>query len=636
LSDTLNFRLDFRSQLFDIEIINNLKNHFLYLLEYCINSQEFLIQNVQLLNKEEYKQIVYDWNKTEAPYPEDKTIQQLFEEQAERTPENIAVVYEDKQLTYRELNEKSNQLAHTIRHEYKEQWKEEVKGDTLIGIYIERSLEMMIGILGILKAGGAYVPFDSADPEERLKFKIADSGCRMVLTSSKSVDHLLFLTETDTLPLSIDGYWEDISRYPVANPKPINKSTDLAYVIYTSGSTGQPKGVMGSHTAMINRIYWMWEKYPYSDIELCCAKTSLSFVDAISEIFSPLLKGVAIVLISDFGIKDVLEINSIIESKGITRILLVPSLLNELIWQWKNGIPKKLRIIVSSGEPLSSNTTEKFFKLNSNCSLINLYGSSEVAADATCYEVEKHKKHILIGKPISNIKAYILDSNLQPVPVGIVGELYIGGDGLARGYLNRSELTSEGFISNPFRTEEEKAKGKNLRMYKTGDMVRWLPDGNIEYIGRNDFQIKIRGFRIETGEIENKLQNYPLIDQTVVTAYEKEGNKALAAYYTAKSIADEPQAIDKEDLRKYISSLLPDYMVPTYFIELKQMPLNTSGKIDRKLLPVPDMELITSGKYVPPRDEIEQTLHDIWAEVLGIEKIGIYDDFFHIGGNSLK
>ncbi|MGV8172330.1 MAG: amino acid adenylation domain-containing protein, partial [Candidatus Woesearchaeota archaeon] len=549
------------------------------------------------------------------------------------------VVFEDKHLTYRELNEKSNQLAHCIRHEYKEYWDVEVKGDTLIGIYVERSLEMIIGILGILKAGGAYVPFDSADPEERLKFKIADCGCKLILTSSKSVEELLFLTETDILPFSIDGYWQKISTYPKANPFNVTKSTDLAYVIYTSGSTGKPKGACIEHIGIsrlvINPDY---VKIQSNDVFLQAA--SPVFDATTFELWGALLNGCKLVLLEDKRVfSDSSSFRKYLKDNSITILWLTAGLFNHFAKE-DNTIFNTLKYLLIGGEVLNKLLIKALDNLPSELkplNIINGYGPTECTTFATTYhikDIDDNISSIPIGKRINGTLCYVLDNTLHPLPIGVSGELYIGGDGLARGYLNRPELTAERFIPNPFAREEDKVEGRNLRLYKTGDIVRWLPDGNIEYIGRNDFQVKIRGFRIELGEIENKLSEYPLVSQTVVTVYEREGNKYITAYYTVKAIDGIQQTIDREKVREYLSSILPDYMVPSYFVQISEMPLNASGKIDRKRLPVPELKSDEST-YVAPQNETEAKLCHIWEELLGIEKVGIKDDFFKLGGNSI-
>jgi len=611
----------YSTSLFDRNTIEQLSGHYINILETIVSKPGIMVKDIPVMDKDEYNKIVYDWNKTETSYLKNKTIHQLFEKQAEKTPDSTAVTFEGKNLTYSELNEKANQLAHTIRNEYKEQWGKDINSDTLIGIYIERSLEMIIGILGILKSGAAYVPFDNADPEVRLKFKINDCGCRMVITSSDSMKDLLFLAETDTIPLSIDSYWDEISKNSKANPEHINKSTDLAYVIYTSGSTGNPKGVMIEHRSVLNLLDALSNVYDYDGQNYKSTFfTSYVFDVSVSEIFTPLISGNELHIFSDHIKRLPEEIGNYINKNKINYLYLPPALLSVL----PRENYESLKTVIYAGEICDKSTAEYWCKKKN---IYNLYGPTE----ATVYSIGKlisEGEIEQIGRPISNTQVYILDTSLHPVPVGCSGELYIGGSGLARGYLNRPDLTSERFILNPFITEEDKKLGRNLRIYKTGDICSYLPDGNIEYIGRNDDQIKIRGFRIELGEIENKLSSFDGVNQTVVLCREKNSNNYLAGYYVAGN------KLDEDAMRKYLSSVLPDYMIPSVFIHMDEFPLNTSGKIDRKKLPDPEFKG-NEDNYAAPTSENEKQLCDIWQELLSIEKIGIKDDFFRVGGNSI-
>ena len=619
------FKCDFNyaTSLFNGDTIKRLSKHYCNILETIVSREDIQVNDIQLLSNSEYNQIVYDWNKTEAPYPKDKTIHQLFEEQVEKTPDNIAVVFEDKELTYHELNEKANQLAHTIRSEYQDHWGDEVKGDALIGIYIERGLEMIIGILGILKSGAAYVPFDTADPEDRLNFKVNDCGCKMVLTSSKATRDLILIADSDTLPLAVDAYSDEIAKASKENPEYINKSTDLAYVIYTSGSTGKPKGVMVEHKNLLNFMIDIKRRFEMSGDGKIISLTNIAFDIFGLEYYLPIISGACLYLISTTVREDVEQLQKYIKQIKPSIIQATPSeweLLSECL------DPDADIRILTGGESLPENTALKL--LGSLSNIWNMYGPAETTIwSSTCQVVDSN--HITIGKPLSNTTFYVLDSNMHPVAIGSPGELYIGGDGLARGYLHRPGLTEERFINNPFASEEDIANDRNLRIYKTGDIVKWLPDGNLTFIGRNDDQVKIRGFRVELGEIESKLSEHPGIKQCVVTLYQQ-----LCAYYVLQSTSNlKPQA---SDLINYLSERLPDYMVPTYFVELDKMPLNTSGKIDRKALPVPDTDLIISESYIAPRNETEKMLAKIWCDVLQLDKVGVTDDFFSVGGHSLN
>jgi len=634
LSDGLSFKVTYAKNRYENWLIESLLAKYKYLLSnISVECLEQPLNKIPFLSEEEYQTIVYDWNKTGAFYPKDKTIHQLFEEQVEKTPDNIAVVFEDKQLTYRELNEKANQLADTIRKEYVEYLGKNIKGDTLIGIYIERSLEMIIGILGILKSGAAYIPFDSDDPEERLKFKINDCGCQMVVTLSGRMKDLLFLAETDTIPLSIDSYWDEISKNAKTNPKHINKSTDLAYVIYTSGSTGNPKGVLIEHCSLINRLSWMQKEYNFNENEIVLQKTPYSFDVSVWELLLPGISGSKQVFAKPEGHKDPSYLIELIKKEKITKLHFVPSMLNGFISYLEDTNEKleSIKDIICSGEALGRDLSGRALKVLPNISLHNLYGPTEATIDASYHQFDKEACYgatVPIGKAVQNYSLYILDETFNPVPVGVSGELYIGGDGLARGYLNRIDLTEERFIENPFASEEDRSKKLNFRIYKTGDIVRWLSDGSIEYIGRNDDQVKIRGLRIELGEIASKLSGCPNINQSVVLCKEKDGKKYLVAYYTSDS------ELTDEKIRDYLSKILPDYMIPSTFVYMEEFLLNTSGKIDKKVLP--DAEFNANKEsYIAPSNEIESKLCDIWQNVLGVDRVGIDNNFFRIGGDSI-
>ena len=585
------------------------------------------------LSELEYNKIIYDWNKTESVYPKDKTIHMSFEEQSEKNPNNIALVFGNKKLSYRELNEKANQLAHCIRNTYREESDCKLN-DELIGIYIDRSLEMIIGILAILKAGAAYVPFDRADPEERLKFKIKDSGCKMVLSSSGSMEALLFLAEIDTIPIAIDSYWGEIEKFSKENLVNINKSSDLAYVIYTSGSTGKPKAVMVEHKTVLNLLSFQngIENLDFSTAVLQFA--SVNFDVSVQEIFSTLLFGGQLHIINESLKYNLTELVNYIHDSKIKIIFIPPAVLDLMFSSSElyDLLVKELNHIIAAGEQLQLNNrllikalTETKIKLH------NHYGPTESHV-VTTFVIDSQNCNNLklppIGKPISNVNVYILDANMDPVPVGISGELYIAGETLARGYLNHPKLTAERFIENPFVQDDCLVKHRNLRIYKTGDIVKWQPDGNIQYIGRNDDQIKLRGFRVELGEIENKLTGFSEIKQSVVLCKEKNGSKYIAAYYTSDN------EIKSGEIKKYLDELLPEYMIPSIFVYMDKFLLNINGKIDRRSLPEPVFKR-DSSNYIAPRNGIESKLCSIWQKILDIPKIGVLDDLSRLGGNSI-
>jgi amino acid adenylation domain-containing protein len=564
---------------------------------------------------EERRQLA--WMDTTASYP-NACIHQLFEGQVEQTPFAPAILSGRKRITYHELNRRANQLAHYLR-------SRGVTRETIVGVSIERSLDMIVALLGILKAGGGYVPLDPGYPSAHLAFMVEDSRAALILTQSRLAARLpgaAPLVCLDSERAVFEGQAED-------NLPCVTKPDDLAYVIYTSGSTGQPKGVVGLHRGAVNRFAWMWHAYPFTDDEVCCQKTSLNFVDSLSEIFVPLLRGIPTVIVPDQAAKDPRRLVETMAAAGVTRLVLVPSLLRDILAlgdDLRQRLPK-LKMCVSSGEALPIELCRRFHERLADAVLLNLYGSTEVSADVTCYDtrlMSAEATAVPLGRPIDNTRIYVLDDILEPVPVGVPGELYVAGDGLARGYLNHPDLSAERFLPDPF------SGLPSGRMYKTGDRARYLPDGNIEFLGRLDHQVKIRGFRVELGEIETALAAHPAIRQAVVVAHQDvAGDTRLVAYVVPIDIP----AV----LRTFCKERLPHYMVPSRFVRLERMPLTPSGKIDRRALPAPEpvRSDVISGTFVAPRTPVEEQLITIWQEALGVRKVGVKDDFFDLGGHSL-
>ncbi|MGK7880967.1 MAG: amino acid adenylation domain-containing protein, partial [Crocosphaera sp.] len=552
---TLKGSWGYNTDLFDEDTIKRMVSHFQVLLKGLVANPQGKLSQLPLLTKEEEHKLLVEWNETKADYPKDKCIHQLFEEQVERTPDAVAVVYEKEQLTYQELNKKANQLAHYLQ-------KLGVKPDTLVGICVERSLEMVIGLLGILKAGGAYVPIDPNYPQERIDYMLEDSGVNILLTQEKIKENLQ-KKEAEQICLDSHKHWLKIGNEKEINPEKLATSENLAYVIYTSGSTGQPKGVMLPHRAIKNHMFWMQEKFPLTSADKVLQKTPFSFDASIWEFYAPLVIGGTLIMAGPEAHQDPNTLIEIINKESITILQLVPSLLRMLL-ETKNIVScQSLRRIFCGGEVLSP---ELWFQVKRclTASLHNLYGPTESCIDTNFYTCDDDRQSTIIpiGKPVKNTQSYILNDYLQPVPVGVIGELHIGGMQLARGYLNRPKLTAEKFIPNPF--------GEG-RLYKTGDLCRYLPDGNIEYIGRIDHQVKIRGFRIELGEIEAQLNNHPGIRQDVVIAREDEpGNKQLVAYVVSEEMSQETIT---QTLREYLKEQLPDYMIPNAFVLLEKLPL---------------------------------------------------------------
>ena len=562
-----------------------------------------------------------EFNDTAAEYPKNSCIQELFEEQVERTPDATAVRFEGKQLTYRELNARANQLAHYLQ-------RLGVGPEKRVGICVERSLEMVVGLLGILKAGGAYVPLDPLYPRERLEFMLNDAQISVLLTQKPLVRQL---PRTETLAVCLD----DLTVFDQENKENPTRETEAdsaAYVIYTSGSTGTPKGVVGLHRGAVNRFAWMWSTYPFEANEMSCVKTSLSFVDSVWEVFGPLLNGTPSTIIPDQVAKNPQLLIQTLADNHVTRIVLVPSLLKAILDvdpNLQSHLPD-LKLWTSSGEPLSRESAERFRQCLPNSKLLNLYGSSEVSADATCYETRKTESsgRISIGKPIHNTQIYLLDSHLQPVPIGISGEICVGGAGLGRGYLNRPQLTEERFIPNAFSDEPRS------RLYRTGDLARYLSNGNIEFLGRVDNQVKVRGYRVEPAEVGAVLNQHPSVRESVVVAHQgaSSADRHLVAYVVS---TDQPMP-SANHLRGFLKNKLPEFMVPSVFVLLETLPLMPNGKVDRGALPLPETaRLELENVFVGPRTEAEQLVAQVWREVLKVEKIGVHDNFFELGGHSL-
>jgi microcystin synthetase protein McyA len=616
----------FPKDAFSADFVQRMLAHFRQIIETVTVNPDCKLSEIDILTTEERNQLIRKWNNTEIQYSQ-KCIHQLFEEQVERSPDAIAVVFDNQQLTYRHLNERANQLAHYLQ-------KLGVKPELLVGICIERSLEMIVGLLGILKAGGAYVPLDPSYPKERLSYMLEDTGVKVLLTQ-RSLTELL--PENQAIVVSLDGDWQVIAQENQNNLNSGVKGENLAYVIYTSGSTGKPKGAMNTHKGISNRLVWMQNTYQLTSSDRILQKTPFSFDVSVWEFFWPLLAGATLVVVKPQGHKDNTYLIKLIQQQQITTIHFVPSMLRVFLQEPSLENCSCLKRVICSGEALPYELTQRFF-WRLNCELHNLYGPTEAAIDVTFWHClpQIQQQIVPIGRPIANTQIYILDQYLQPVPVGIAGELHIGGVGLARGYLNRPELTSHKFISHSF------GDGK---LYKTGDLARYLPDGNIEFLGRIDHQVKIRGFRIELGEIETVLSHHPAVEQAIVIAHEDEtGHKSLIAYIVGNSQPSdavehnqEVNLFDEQILQSYLESRLPEYMMPNAFVMLDAIPLTANGKIDRRALPsLEQIRIELANTYVAPCTPIEEILAVIWAEVLGIEQVGIHDNFFELGGDSIR
>ncbi|WP_445243564.1 MULTISPECIES: amino acid adenylation domain-containing protein [unclassified Microcoleus] len=611
-------QFEYSTDLFDAATINRMAGHFITLLGGIAANPERRIEELPLLGEKERHQLLVEWNDTRADYSSDPCIHQLFEAQVERTPDAIAVVFEDQKLTYRELNERANQLAHYLQ-------KLGVKPEVLVGICVERSLEMAIGILGILKAGGAYVPLDPGYPPERLAFMLKDAQTPVLLTQKHLVEKLPF---AGTSAICLDADWQAIARQSEENLTVAVTAENLAYVIYTSGSTGKPKGAANTHRGICNRLLWMQDAYELTASDRVLQKTPFSFDVSVWELFWPLLTGARLIIARPEGHREGFYLVELIARQQITTLHFVPSMLQLFLEEPGLDSCHCLKRVITSGEALSFELQERFFN-RLNAELHNLYGPTEAAVDVSFWACtrQRYPGIVPIGRPIANTQLYILDRYLQPLPIGVPGELHIGGAGLARGYLNRPELTAEKFIPNPF------SNSPDARLYKTGDRARYLPDGNIEYLGRIDSQVKIRGYRIELGEIEETLRQHSAVRDAVAIARDDgSGNKRLVAYV----VLNQNQLPSISNLRGYLQEKLPEYMVPAAFVMLESLPLTPNGKVDGKALPAPDRDRPELEEaFAAPSTAIEKILAEIWAQVLGLEQVGIDDNFFELGGDSI-
>lgn len=614
--DGLQAIIEYNTDLYEPETITRMAGHYLNLLQGIVSKPDRGIAELSLLGKAEQRQILHEWNATEANYPQDRWLHELIEQQAESTPDAVAVIYEQRLLSYAELNIRANQLAHHLRGCG-------IGSDVLVGVCMERSLEMVIALLGVLKAGGAYVPLDPGYPQERLAFMMNDVNAPVILTQSHFQDKL---ATSQAKVLCLDSQWPELAGEPVHNPSVTLKPEHLVYCIYTSGSTGQPKGAVVPHRGILNRLQWMQEAYRLDQRDRVLQKTPFSFDVSVWEFFWPLMTGATLVMAPPEQHKDSLALIELINRHQVTTLHFVPSMLQAFLDTPGVASCASLKRVICSGEALPAELVRRFYR-HSGATLHNLYGPTEASVDVSYWACPVDPgTAVPIGKPIANTALYILDKQLNPVPVGIAGELHIGGVGLARGYLNRPDLSAEKFIPNPFAID-------GSRLYKTGDLSRFRPDGDIEYLGRIDHQVKIRGFRIELGEIEVCLNEHPDIKEAAVLAREDlPGDKRLVAYL----VANGADAIDTEGLRAYLGDKLPDYMVPGAFAFLDAMPLSSNGKLDRKVLPAPDRQAQRQTVYLAPRNQTEAILAAIWADVLGLETVGIEDNFLALGGDSIR
>ena len=600
--------------------IRCLAEQFYALVQSVASNPQTAIGKLEMLSDRARNQLLVEFNSTKADYQLDKCVHQLFEEQAERSPNRIAAVCENQQITYSELNARANQIAHYLQ-------QLGVKPEVIVGLCVDRSLEAIAGILGILKAGGAYLPLDPAMPKERLALMLQNAQAPVLLTQQHLIKNL---PETKAYIVCLDKDIPSFSPTTFVSASPEN----LAYIIYTSGSTGTPKGVAIEHRQLLNYLHGIQEKLNLPSGANYATVSTFAADLGNTVIFPALCSGGCLHIISQERATDPQAIAAYFQQHSIDCLKIVPSHLKALL-SASNALqilPKKRLIL--GGEPLMWNLIETIQKYNPDCSIFNHYGPTETTVGVLTYQVkmqgDRISETVPLGRPLPNTQIYLLDSHLQPVPVGVAGELYIAGAGLARGYLNQPELTAEKFICNSLSQESE------TRLYKTGDLARYLPDGNIEFIGRVDRQVKLRGFRIELGEIEAGLSHHPSVREAAVLLQENEpGNQRLVAYIVSHSKLSVQDSQLIESLRSFLKEKLPEYMIPSAFVVLKALPLTPNGKIDRQALPAPSIAANFTDTFVGPRTPGEEILAGIWSQLLNLKKVGIHDNFFDLGGHSL-
>ncbi|MDP4180345.1 MAG: amino acid adenylation domain-containing protein, partial [Bacillota bacterium] len=613
--DYLTSEIEYFSSLYYKETAEQILSHLVNILRAVLDNPGIMLNDVEILSEEEKTKILCGFNATKAGYPENKTIHRLFEEQVERTPENTAVVFENKQLTYRELNEKANRMARVLR-------ARGLGPDYIVAIALERSLEMIIGILAVLKAGGAYLPIDPEYPQERIAYMLENSGAGMLLTQENKMQGITF---QGTI---IDIGEERLEISGTENLENLNAANHLAYIIYTSGTTGKPKGTMIEHENVVRLMFNDKMQFDFNDKDVWTLFHSYCFDFSVWEMYGALLYGGKLIVVPKLKAQNSREFLKLLEEEKVTVLNQTPTAFYSLVQEEQGNSKSELgiRYVIFGGEALQPVMLKGWRKRYPKTKLVNMYGITETTVHVTYKEITENEieRNISnIGKPIPTLTAYILDKNMRLLPIGAAGELYVGGKGVGRGYLNNSVLTAQKFTQNPYNPTE--------RLYKSGDLARFLPEGDMEYLGRIDHQVKIRGFRIELGEIESRLLGHPRIKETVVLAKDDpQGGRYLAAYFVGED------RLTASQLREHLAKDLPDYMIPAYFVQIEKMPLSPNGKIDRKALPdcagISDLE----EEYTAPVDAVEEKLVEIWKDILGKDGIGTNHDFFHIGGHSLK
>jgi amino acid adenylation domain-containing protein len=611
--EQMRLRMMYDSSRFSAPTVTRILDHVRTVLMAMAGNPEQNLSGLRFLTEAERRQLLVEWNQTEAPYQQEKCLPDLIEEQTARTPQALAVTSEQGWLSYQEMNERANQLAHHLR-------ALGIGPEVRVGIRLDRSLEMIVGILGILKAGGAYVPLDPTYPPERLSYMLHDSQSRVLLTQHRLLSQL---PEFSGTVVQLDREWPEIERNSTQDLNRVVTPENLAYVIYTSGSTGKPKGVAICHRSAVAFLHWVHKVFSRDDLAGVLASTSICFDLSVFEIFAPLSCGGSAMVV-----KNALALAELPEAAAQQVKLLntVPSAMRELARM--QAVPVSVRVVNLGGEASPGDLVREIYEASEVKKVFDVYGPTETTVySAYAYIPRTHNAvHVPIGKPITNTQVYVLDERMEPLAIGAPGELFIGGAGLARGYLGHPELTAERFVPDPF------SKREGDRLYRTGDLVRWRADGALDFIGRIDHQVKIRGYRIEMGEIEASLCQLEKVEHAIVLAREDEpGEKRLVAYVVAS------KEIEPQELRDSLKHDLPEHMIPSDFVMLKSMPLTLNGKVDRRALPPPTKGILRSEhQYIAPRTATESLLAQIWSEVLGLDRIGVEDNFFTLGGHSLQ
>ena len=615
LGSRMEAQVEYSTDLFDAATIRRMLGHFTNLLESIVADPEQRVGELRMLSADEERQVVEEWNDTQREYARETCIHELFAEEAQRRPDAVAVVADGEQVSYGELNRRANQLA----------WRLQELGvgpEVVVGICVERSVELIVGLLGILKAGGAYLPLDAEYPRERLEYMVADAGVNVVLTQSSLRDRLPLTVDVQYVELESDSFVRGDSTAPESGAS----AETLAYVIYTSGSTGQPKGAAVPHRGVV-RLVRQSNYVKLDEEQVVLQMAPVSFDASTFEIWGALLNGARLVMMQA-GQPSLEDIAATVKQHQVSTMWLTAGLFQVMATEQLESL-REVKQLLAGGDVLGVRAVQAVLEGTGEHVLINGYGPTENTTFSCCHVMHAGEEvgvTVPIGKPITNSTAYVLDEQLRPVPVGVRGELYLGGDGLARGYVGQPELTAQRFIPNPF------SKDAGARLYRTGDVVRWNSQGVVEFIGRVDHQVKVRGYRIELGEVEEALAGYEGISESaVVVRSEGEGDKRLVGYVV--SAAD--VALEVSELRSYLETKLPDYMIPSVFVELTEFPLTANGKVDRKALAAEELELGGKREYEAPRTAVEELLAGIWAEVLGVDRVGIHDNFFELGGDSI-